>query len=143
VEPFWETTPLDAMTDAQWESLCDGCGRCCLDKLKVRSGRGVVYTRIACPLLDLERGCCSDYPNRLERVPGCMKITAQSVQRMAWLPKTCAYRRLAHGQALPDWHPLITGDPRSVARAGISVVGRAISPEGAGDPWDHVARWIG
>lgn len=141
---FWETTPLEAMTPEQWESLCDGCGRCCLHKLEDEDTGEVVYTRVACKLLDLRNARCSDYPNRLQHVPGCVRISPVMIKDLYWLPRTCAYRLLAQGEGLYDWHPLVSGDPRSVVRAGISVVGRVL-PEDAVDEddlEDHVVRWI-
>ena len=118
---FWQTTALEEMDPDQWEALCDGCARCCLQKLEdSRSGR-VYYTRVACRLLDIQRCRCRDYDRRAVRVPSCLALTPKDVRRIAWLPSTCAYRRLAQGHDLPDWHPLISASPDSVHRAGISV----------------------
>ncbi len=139
---FWETTALHDLTPAQWESLCDGCGRCCLHKLAARDTGEVLYSRVACPLLDLRAVTCVDYPNRHARVPACVPLTPDSVPHQRWLPKTCAYRLVAAKQPLPDWHPLLTGDPTTVRRAGISVAGRALADDGSVDPADHLARWI-
>lgn len=140
--PFWETTPLADLSPEQWESLCDGCGRCCLHKLTARDTGEVLYSRVACPLLDLRAVRCVDYPKRHARVPACVPITPDTVKKQRWLPSTCAYRLVAAGQPLPDWHPLLTGDPDTVRRAGISVAGRALADEGTIDPAAHLARWI-
>lgn len=140
--PFWEALTLDALSPAQWESLCDGCGRCCLHKLTARDTGRVHYTRVACALLDREAVRCTDYPERHRRVPACVPITPESVAQQTWLPATCAYRLVAERKPLPEWHPLVSGDADSVRRAGISVAGRVIGEEGVTDLWAHVARWI-
>lgn len=138
--PFWKTTPLNRMTPEQWESLCDGCGRCCLEKLQnPRTGK-VYYTGVACPLLDLVSCRCTDYENRHRQMPDCLTMTPETVVRFRWLPKTCAYRLISEGNDLPEWHPLISGDRRSVHRAGISVRGKAIS--GAHVHPDDLSRHI-
>jgi len=133
VSAFWETTPLAAMSPEQWESLCDGCARCCLEKLEdTRAGR-LFFTRVACRLLDLERCRCSDYGHRAALVPDCLHLRPGMDETFRWLPETCAYRLLHEGQPLRSWHPLVSGDPESVHRAGISVRGLAIaSDEAAG-----------
>ncbi|MCC5996690.1 MAG: YcgN family cysteine cluster protein [Oceanicaulis sp.] len=124
--PFYETKTLAQMTRSEWESLCDGCGRCCAVLLEDEDG-AVWRTRLACQLLDLKTVRCSDYANRHARVPGCVKLTPDSIGQLGWMPDTCAYRLLAEGRPLPDWHPLRTGDPDSVITAGISVKGALIS----------------
>lgn len=119
---FWETTPLHRMTRAQWESLCDGCGKCCLLKWEDEETGELAYTRIACRLFDPQTRRCRDYARRLRKVPGCVRLTPQLLAEHAdWMPATCAYRRLHEGRGLPDWHPLRSGDPDSVARAGHAV----------------------
>jgi len=135
---FWESVPLAAMTRPEWEALCDGCGRCCLNKLEYEDTGEVDYTRIACRLLDGETCRCRHYARRREYVPECVNLTAAELPRVAyWLPRTCAYRLLHEGRRLPAWHPLLTGDPESVHRAGISVRGWTISEEAvAEDEWD-------
>ncbi len=126
---FWETTPLEQMTPEQWESLCDGCGRCCLEKLEdARAGR-IYFTRVACELLDREACCCIDYQGRTARVPDCLHLTPDLEAVHRWLPETCAYRLLHLGQPLRHWHPLVSGDPRTVHREGISVRDVAIARE--------------
>ena len=145
---FWETVPLKKMTPAEWEALCDGCGKCCLNKLEYEDTGEVEYTRIACRLLDGETCRCSDYGNRFAHVPECVRLTPKSLPKIAyWMPATCAYRLLWHGETLPDWHPLVTGDPDSTHKAGQSVQGWTL-PESAvpEDDWeDYVipGDWTG
>lgn len=127
MRPFWETLALDQMTRDQWESLCDGCGRCCLQKFQDGRTGKVTYTWVSCYLLDTVECRCTDYVHRTRRVPACLVLNPAQIPRLRWLPVTCAYRRLSEGKALADWHPLISGDPESVHRAGISVRDKAIS----------------
>jgi uncharacterized cysteine cluster protein YcgN (CxxCxxCC family) len=124
---FWETTTLELMTPEQWEVLCDGCGRCCLEKFQDAKTGKVDYCWVACYLLDTQTCRCSDYELRRILVPDCLQLRPATVGTLKWLPKTCAYRLLAEGKPLFDWHPLVSGDPESVHRAGISVRGKAIS----------------
>jgi uncharacterized protein len=140
---FWEHKTLQQMSRAEWEALCDGCGRCCLQKLEDADTGEVHYTALACHLLDLQACRCQDYPNRLSRVPDCLQLNADNVSTITWLPRSCAYRRLAEGRGLPRWHPLVSGDPESVHRAGISVRGRAIAlTDVAEEDWeDHIIQW--
>lgn len=118
---FWETKALSEMTTQEWESLCDGCGRCCLYVLHNEESGDVFETDVACKLFDAEKRRCTDYANRARRVPDCVQLTPENAGTLKWMPKTCAYRRLAEGKPLYDWHPLISGDPQSVARAGVAV----------------------
>ena len=119
---FWEKVPLQHMTPAEWEALCDGCGKCCLNKLEDPDTGEVALTRVACKLLDDETCRCTRYDIRHQIVPECITMTPASLREHAyWLPETCAYRLLAEGRPLPGWHPLVTGDPDSVHRAGVSV----------------------
>lgn len=125
---FWETVPLDRMTSEEWEALCDGCGKCCLNKLEDEDTAEVAFTRVACRLLDDETCRCGNYAARKQIVPECVVLTPKSLPKIAyWMPATCAYRLLHEGKPLFDWHPLISGDPASVHRAGASMRGRTAS----------------
>jgi uncharacterized cysteine cluster protein YcgN (CxxCxxCC family) len=139
---FWATTPLSEMTRAQWEALCDGCAKCCLEKLEDEETRRILYTNVACRLLDRGTGRCTDYTNRSTVVPTCVTLTLAVLADPYWLPATCAYRLLAEGRSLPDWHPLLTGDPASVAKAGQAVGGWVISEEAAGPLVHHLIDWV-
>lgn len=124
---FWERIPLKEMTREEWEALCDGCGKCCLNKLEDEDTREVVFTRLACRLLNDDTCRCTHYENRHAFVPECVTLDPKTIHDNAyWMPKTCAYRVLAEGGTLAKWHPLISGDPESVHRAGISVRGRTL-----------------
>ena len=129
MDRFWENGKLDALSPAQWEALCDGCGRCCLQKLKHPTTGKVRYTRVSCYLLDPETCRCRKYRHRHSLVPDCVALTPSNIIKLRWLPKTCAYRLMAEGKPLPDWHPLVSGNPHSVHAAGISVRRRCISEE--------------
>jgi uncharacterized cysteine cluster protein YcgN (CxxCxxCC family) len=141
---FWNTKRLDEMSPAEWESLCDGCGRCCLHKLEDIDTGLVFYTNVACHLLERQSCQCKDYENRRERVRDCLVITVADTQRHNWLPRSCAYRILAEGRSLDWWHPLVSGTPDSVLKAGISVAGRTVSEESipADDLEDYIINWI-
>jgi uncharacterized cysteine cluster protein YcgN (CxxCxxCC family) len=127
--PFWQKQDLSQLSRSQWEAICDGCGRCCLQKLENRKTGKVYYTRVACYLLDIDTCRCRNYADRALWVPDCLTLKPENILTMRWLPKSCAYRTLAEGRRLPHWHPLISGDPDSVHHAGISVRGRAVSEE--------------
>ena len=139
--PFWRRKALDDMTRAEWESLCDGCGRCCLHKLEDTDTGEVAYTNIACRLLDAGTCRCTDYAQRKALVPDCLALTPQSVRDTAWLPPSCAYRLVAEGRDLAWWHPLVSGDANTVHEAGVSVRGRVVPEARAGDEEDHVVDW--
>jgi uncharacterized protein len=128
--PFWKTKSLEQMTRAEWESLCDGCGRCCLNKLEDEDTGRYLYTRAACKLLDLKTCQCTDYPNRAKKVHDCVTLTPETIGDLGWLPKTCAYRLLDEGHTLQWWHPLVSGRPETVVEAGISVAGEVYSEAG-------------
>lgn len=127
--PFWRTKRMSEMTRAEWESLCDGCGRCCLNKLIDEDTSETVYTSVGCKLLDGKSCRCSDYAHRQQRVPDCVRLTARNVSRLSWLPPTCAYRLVAAGKDLAWWHPLVSGSRDTVHEAGISVRGRVEASE--------------
>ncbi len=129
---FWQDKPLRKLDPREWEALCDGCGRCCLLKLEDADTGEIHYTNVACRLLDLDRCRCRDYAQRAERVSDCLVIRPADPDVFAQLPDTCAYRLRAEGRLLPDWHPLVSGDPDSVRTAGMAVAGRAVSEE-----WVH------
>jgi uncharacterized cysteine cluster protein YcgN (CxxCxxCC family) len=125
--PFWKDKRLEELTPVQWEALCDGCGRCCLQKLKHPTTGKVTYTRVACYLLDIHTCRCTGYELRHILVPDCLRLAPDNIARLRWLPKTCAYRLIAEGRDLPPWHPLVSADPNAVHAAGISVRRRAVS----------------
>jgi len=127
--PFWETKSLEEMTGREWESLCDGCGLCCLIRLEDEDTGEITPTRVACRLFDDQTCRCSNYRQRHRYVSDCIKLTPDNIADLPWMPLSCAYRRLHEGKPLPDWHPLITGDPQSVHLAGVSVRGQTISED--------------
>lgn len=126
-DQYWKRKSLQEMTAQEWEGLCDGCARCCMHKVEDEETGEIFYTDLACRLLDLDTCRCTDYANRVKQVSECLVLTADKPDMFSWLPATCAYRRLANGQDLLDWHPLISGNAESVHEAGISVKGKAIS----------------
>lgn len=124
---FWEATPLNEMTLDQFESICDGCGRCCLHKLQDQDSGEIAYTDVACRLLDVTTCRCTDYAHRTERVSNCVSMRPDNLDALSFLPDTCAYRRLDEGRGLADWHPLVCADPELMQIEGISMIGQAIS----------------
>lgn len=130
-DQFWKRKSLAEMTPQEWESLCDGCALCCMLKIEDEDTGEVFYSDVACKLLDLDTCRCTNYAQRAKLVADCVVLTADNPEPYEWLPDSCAYRRLARGQELPEWHPLLTGDPNSVHEAGISIKGRATSENDA------------
>lgn len=127
---YWETIPLNRMTPEEWESLCDGCGKCCLNKLEDIDTDELIFTRVACRLFDDATCRCANYAERKRIVPECVVLRPDTLKDIAyWMPETCAYRLLHDGRSLPDWHPLVTGDPMSTHRAGASMRGRTVSEQ--------------
>ena len=141
--PFWRLKTLAEMTSAEWESLCDGCGLCCVIRLEDDETGEVTPTRVSCRLLDTHTCRCTDYARRHRTVPDCIKLTPGNIRDLPWMPRSCAYRRLYEGKDLPSWHPLVTGDPESVHRAGVSVRGQTINEMSLEDPDDALdfAAW--
>jgi hypothetical protein len=140
--PFWKSKSLAEMTEQEWESLCDGCGRCCLNKLEDEDTGEFLYTRAACRLLDIASCRCSDYANRHDKVSDCVALKPENIGSLGWLPRTCAYRLLDEGKPLQWWHPLVSGRQETVDEAGITVKREAYSEDGltVDDLVDHIWR---
>lgn len=137
--PFWEIKTLDEMTQPEWESLCDGCGLCCLTKLQDDETDEIVYTSVVCAYSDTKTGACTDYPNRSINVPSCVQLTRERVAEFDWLPDSCSYRMIHRGQPLADWHPLITGERGSVKQAGVGIAAiRVVVDNGELDYEDYL-----
>jgi uncharacterized protein len=139
-QPFWRSKSLEELSPQEWESLCDGCGRCCLVKLEDEDTGHCYVTRLACSLLDIGSCRCSDYANRRARMPDCVSVDAASVRSLHWLPETCAYRLVAEGRDLYWWHPLVSGSPETVHDAGVSV--RHLARSEAGVKPSALERYI-
>jgi uncharacterized protein len=141
-DEFWKTKTLEEMSASEWERLCDGCGKCCLSKLQDEDTGDIYWTSVACRLFDADLCRCSDYADRLKRVPDCVGLTPQNVRTITWLPSSCAYRLVALGQDLYWWHHLVSGSTETVHEAGISVRGRVTASEtdmaDADDYFDHM-----
>lgn len=138
VEPFWKRKTLDQLDQAEWESLCDGCGLCCLQKLEDEDDGSVYYTRIACKLLDLKTCRCTNYEKRRDFVPDCIQLTPAQADEFRWLPPTCAYRLVSEGNDLLSWHHLVSGDPQAVHDAGISQSGKMLAEHAvAEEDWEE------
>jgi uncharacterized protein len=141
---FWKTKTLEQMSAAEWESLCDGCARCCLEKLECEDTGRIYFTHISCRMLDAASCGCKDYTNRAKKVSGCVRLTPANVRTLSWLPSSCAYRLVAEGRDLYWWHPLLTGDPNTVHEAGVSVRGRVEGVEGEvsdAELENHIVSW--
>ena len=140
---FWRDKALADLTAAEWEALCDGCARCCLMKLEDIDTGEIAWTNVACRLLDPAACRCRNYADRRSIVPDCIPLTPEAATSLSWLPATCAYRLRAEGRPLPDWHPLVSGDPESVRRAGVSVAGRIVGEDEVhpDDLEDFVVDW--
>lgn len=141
---FWEEKSLSEMTQEEWESLCDGCGRCCLNKLEDEETGEIYFTNVTCKLMDIEKSCCTDYKNRKVSMPECMILSVDNEAALEVMPSTCAYRLLQHNKPLPEWHPLITGTKDSVVDAGMSVTGKVISEEHIHYEQlpEHLINWV-
>ncbi|HLW90114.1 MAG TPA: YcgN family cysteine cluster protein [Roseiarcus sp.] len=142
--PFWRTKTLEEMSVSEWESLCDGCGRCCLVKIEDEDSGEIHFTDIGCKLFDAKACRCADYARRRRRVKDCVKLTPDAVRTLTWLPPTCAYRRLAEGRDLAWWHPLVSGSRETVHQAGVSVRGRVSVDETEipAELWlDRIVKW--
>ena len=140
--PFWKQKKLTEMGADEWESLCDGCAKCCLYRLEDEDTRDVYFTNVHCRLLDTESGRCTDYRNRSVRVPDCVTITPKVLEDPYWLPRTCAYRLVAEDHDLPDWHPLVSGDAQTVVHAGQRVCSWTICEDDADALENHLVDWI-
>lgn len=141
---MWLSKPLGEMSSTEWESICDGCAKCCLHKLEDDDTGEVFHTNVACQLLD-ENSCqCSDYDNRFSKVPDCFKLTPENLGQQSWLPSSCAYRLLYEGKLLPLWHPLVSGDTKSIHAAGMSVRGKVVAEQAVqpGDMEEYIISWV-
>ena len=127
--PFWESTPLSRMTPTQWESLCDGCGLCCMEKLEDAETGAIYITSVACQYLDLSSSRCRIYETRTFINELCIQLTPEAVATYRWLPESCAYRRVLEGRSLPEWHPLLCGSAKQMKKAGVTACDRAVCGE--------------
>ena len=142
--PFWEIKSLAEMNHQEWESLCDGCAQCCLIKFENLEKSKLAVTPVACSLLDLESCSCTRYEERHDLIEDCIELEAGNIKDLYWLPETCAYRLIAEGKPLFDWHPLISGEPSSVRKAGVSIYGKAMSEKDIhmDDLEAHFLKWV-
>ena len=141
---FWKTKTLEQMSDQEWESVCDGCGRCCLQKLECADSGEIFYTELACQLLDVKSCRCSDYTHRTQKVDSCISLRSLKDEEWAFMPTSCAYRLLKEGEGLMPWHPLLTGSHRLMEENGISVKGKVISELSVAeeDFEEHIVTWV-
>ena len=139
---FWETKKLSEMTTKEWESLCDGCGKCCLNKLEDEDSGEIFFTSAVCDLIDLDSCRCTQYTERTTLVPDCIDLKQHNFAAYTWLPATCAYRLLSDGKKLADWHPLISGTQESVIDAGVSISSFAMKESQIDDLQEHIIEWL-
>ena len=139
---FWETKKLSEMTTKEWESLCDGCGKCCLNKLEDEDSGEIFFTSAVCDLIDLDSCRCTQYTERTTLVPDCIDLKQHNFAAYTWLPATCAYRLLSDGKKLADWHPLISGTHESVIDAGVSISSFAMKESQIDDLQEHIIEWL-
>lgn len=141
---FWQTKSLSEMSTTEWESLCDGCAKCCLHKLEDEDTGEVFHTDVVCRLLDLNSCQCRDYEDRFTQVPVCFKLTPDNLHHQTWLPASCAYRLLFEGKTLPEWHHLVSGNNQSVHISGNSIKGKAVMEQSVqlDDMEDRIVHWI-
>lgn len=139
---FWETKPLNELSKEEWESLCDGCAKCCLFQFEDEDTGHLLQTDVVCGLLDLEQCRCTDYENRSVRVPDCIQITPENILTLNWMPESCTYKQLAMGNGIPDWHPLLTKEADSTISSGNSVQGRAVSANDVDDIESRIISWF-
>lgn len=139
---FWETKKLSEMTTEEWESICDGCGKCCLNKLEDEDSGEIFFTSVVCDLIDLESCRCTRYSERTTLVPECLDLKQHDFAEYNWLPATCSYRLLIDGKQLPSWHPLISGNQQSIKEAGVSISSYAMKESEIDDLEDHIIEWL-
>lgn len=144
-DPFWKTKTLEQMTPEEWESVCDGCAKCCLLKLEDEDSGDIAYTRLHCRLLDGETCRCTNYPERKTHIPDCVTLTPKTVSQIKWMPETCAYKLLLSGQPLPSYHHLVCGDKNAIHQAGHSIRGRTVNEDQVleDDQIDWIIDWDG
>ncbi|MCK5477709.1 MAG: YcgN family cysteine cluster protein [Methylococcales bacterium] len=139
---FWETKKLSEMTTEEWESICDGCGKCCLNKLEDEDSGEIFFTSVVCNLIDLDTCRCTRYSERTTLVPECLDLKQHDFSEYNWLPSTCAYRLLVDGKKLPSWHPLVSGSQETVIDAGVSICSYAMKESEIDDLEDHIIEWL-
>ena len=139
---FWREKDLSGLSRTEWEALCDGCAKCCLHRLEDEGTRRIWFTNVHCRLLDTDTCRCTDYANRSVRVPDCVTLTPHDLEDPYWLPATCAYRLLSEGGDLPEWHPLVSGDPDTVFHAGQRICGRTVCEDDADELIQHIVTWL-
>jgi len=142
MEKFWETKKLSEMSTDEWESICDSCGKCCLNKLEDEDTGKIFFTSVVCDLIDLESCRCTRYSERTTLVPECLDLKQHDFAEYNWLPATCAYRLLSDGEPLPSWHPLVSGEKESTKEAGVSIGSYAMKESDVDDLEDHIIEWL-